>query len=170
MRVRRAVLLGVAQVSLATGVAVAQPAPERSPGSANALSGTPRLPRLELQYPSLLPLRSTFSTAPTPGYEMQMLPTFQHETVWWQSGALSLRSVTQAAPAFELDCTLGCQPLIERSAGAEARLQLGGRSASVVPSYHLFLRVDRHQAPSAASDARFRAARVQFGLAGLLDL
>ncbi|MGC4089619.1 MAG: hypothetical protein QM756_17375 [Polyangiaceae bacterium] len=150
------VLAGIASAR----VAHADPAPPPNP----------LWQRLELEFPLLRPLRFSFNAAPVAGYEQLALPTFRSESVWWQRGALSLQTFSQQAPAFELDCSVTCQPMLERTLGVEGRLELGGLGRAA-PATNLYVRAQSSQVfPSAAGTGRPRTfSLLSAGFGGLLD-
>ncbi|MFZ5893823.1 MAG: hypothetical protein ACOY0T_22370 [Myxococcota bacterium] len=135
-----------------------------APGAPNAWQ------RLELEFPILKPLRFSFDTTPTPGFEPLRLPTFRSESVWWEQGSLSLLSFSQVAP-LGIECSVTCQPMLERTIGAEGRLELGGLGRAV-PSTHLFMRAQNTQAYPALSGTGSKPTSyslVTAGFGGLLD-
>jgi hypothetical protein len=127
--------------------------------------------RLELKFPLLEPVRFSFSAASAPGYEMWRLPTYELDGIWFEKGAFSLHSIGRAAPAFELDCTLLCQPVLEQSMALEPRLAVGSFGPHV-PATWITLRAEHTQWMSVArgSSAQARGANViRAAVGGLLD-
>jgi hypothetical protein len=117
--------------------------------------------RLELTWP-LAPKRMSFSASeylPPLGAPVQL---FEADAVWWESGPLSIRTFGRVQEAFELECRLVCEPVIEQSLGLEARLELG--SAGVISEAHLFARSELVVMPQPQS------YRFKLGIGGLLDL
>jgi len=156
--------LGVAVLGVG-GVASADPVPS------GALGPAPSPTRLELELIPITPVRFSFSTA-SPGVEMLRLPTFDFDTTWYEAGRFSVHTFTRVALAPELDCSLTCQPMLERSVGLEPRLALGDLGPRV-PAVWLSARPQftRFTPTSPGSAARpVTSKRVFVGLSGLLDL
>lgn len=154
----------VAVATLTSPVADADP-PSRASGS---LRSAP--PRLELKLPFLAPLRFSFSSDPVPGFEALRLGTYRAESVWFEAGKLSLRTFGHVAPTLELDCALGCRPMLERVAGVELQLGLGGLGRTVPASY-LFLRGQSAHAGPLLTGAKAvqKSGLLSLGIGGLLD-
>jgi len=143
-----------------TGVAQADP----------TSAGSAPWQRLELTFPFLKPLRFSFNADPVPGYQALELPTFKAESVWWERGALSLRSFTEVAPALELDCTVTCQPTLARTLALEGRLGLGGLGRAI-PATHVYVRGQSTQvvAPAGGGFVQRSFSLLSAGYGGLLD-
>lgn len=148
-----------------------------TPGTATAdptsrPSSSPRtfFAPLELELPFLRPLRFSFSSDPVPGFESLRLGTYRTESVWLERENLSLRTFGHVAPSLELDCSLTCQPMLERVAGVEGRLGLGGVGRAI-PATYLFLRgQSSHVAPLVPGTRGLQKSNLlSFGLGGLLD-
>lgn len=157
-------------VGVALGVGATQIA-RADPLGAGPNPGGPSLwSRLELEFPVLKPLRFSFDGQAVPGFEPLRLPTFRSESVWFESGRLSLRSFTQVAPSLELDCSVTCQPMLDHTLGVEGRLQLGGVGPAI-PATYLYVRGQSTQvfptAPAARGAQKFGLLSAGFG--GLLD-
>ncbi len=164
------VLLVPSLVLLSAAALRAEPKSAADPAGADTLGHElPALgPRLELRWP-LSPQRVSFSLAQPIASADGPLQPYAAEAVWWSSGPLSLRSFDRVQQSFELDCRVTCQPVLERSLGVEARLELGG--GGVVPETHLFARGSLVQTPAAlAAVAPRNFGRFQLGLGGQLDL
>jgi hypothetical protein len=127
--------------------------------------------RLRLTFP-ITPLRFTFSEVRAIGLGAALGPTghFTAESVWLESGALSLRSRTESVESIGLDCTgLTCAPARELSVTGEARLDLGAPGGlRFVPDTHLYARYKRFANPGGGL-TKPRAGQLQLGLGGLLD-
>jgi hypothetical protein len=125
---------------------------------------------LELEFPVFKPLSFSFNPNAVPGFEALRLPTFRSESVWFQSGRLSLRSFSQVSPTTELECSFACQPVLERTLGAEGHLELGAAGRSI-PATYLYLRGQTTQAMPIVSGTRGpqKFGLVSAGLSGLLD-
>jgi hypothetical protein len=119
-------------------------------------------PRLRLTWP-LEPKQVSFNLGQPILSADGILQPYHLEALWLQRGPLELRSFQRVEQSVELDCTLTCQPVLERSVGVEARLKLGAPSRAV-PETHLFARGE-----SFVSALR-SGQRLTLGLGGLLDL
>lgn len=93
-------------------------------------------PPLRLTWP--LPLAFSFTGHESIAYADGPLATFRSEAIWARSGPFALKSFASAEQSVELDCRLSCQPVLERSFGIEARLDLGSMGA--LRDTHVFLR------------------------------
>jgi hypothetical protein len=153
-------------LSFASGRASADPS-----SVASARLGT-GWQRLELTLPFFKPQRFSFSAEPIPGFEALGLPTFKAESVWWQRGALSLRSFSEIAPALELDCSLSCQPALARTMAVEGRIELGGISRAI-PATNFYVRAQSSQVIPPAGSGTAMPVRsyklLSAGFSGLLD-
>jgi hypothetical protein len=127
--------------------------------------------RLRLTFP-VTPRRFTFSEVRPIGLGADLGPTrhFTAESVWLESGALSLRTRTESAESLGLDCSgVTCMPATELSITAEARLNLGSPAGlRVVPETYVYARY-KHLANPGGGFAMPRAGQLQLGLGGLLD-
>lgn len=129
---------------------------------APSLAPLPKVPELRLSWP-MRPLQVTYTESEVTGY-VAPLQLFRLESLWLQTPRFQLLSATTAERAFELDCRLTCQPVVNRAVELEARLKLPGASAAV-PSTYVSLRSSAgytSQAPRAAG-----LLRAAFG--GFLD-
>jgi hypothetical protein len=158
-------LWGVALVAV-THRAPADPVSNTTTGSVPVTT----VPHLVLEPPGLRPLRLSFSSASVPGYELAGLPTFSLDATWLESGPLGLHTFASVTPAFELDCSSLCQPMLERVGGVESRLALGAVGPHV-PDTWLYLGGGFKQftgaAPGSAAPAR-SGGFVRGGLGGRL--
>jgi hypothetical protein len=125
---------------------------------------------LELEFPVFKPLSFSFNANAVPGFEALRLPTFRSESVWFQSGSLSLRSFSRVSPTTELECSFACQPVLERTLGAEGHLELGAAGRSI-PATYLYLRGQTTQSMPMLSGTRGpqKFGFLSAGLSGLLD-
>jgi hypothetical protein len=127
--------------------------------------------RLRLTFP-ITPLRFTFSEVRPIGLGAALGPTayFTAESVWLESGALSLRTRTASVEAIGLDCAgLTCAPTTELSVVGEARLALGALAGSrVVPETYVYGRYQQFASPGGGL-AKPRPGRFQLGVGGMLD-
>jgi hypothetical protein len=98
----------------------------------------PPLPRLQLTWP-VAPLGFSFSQQEVGGYAIGPLQLFRAEALWLETPALRLLSVASAERAFELDCRLTCQPVVQRALALEARVPLP-RLGPVVSNPYAFIR------------------------------
>ncbi len=156
--------LGVAVLG-AGRVASADPVPSA------ALGPAPSPTRLELKLIPITPVRFSFSTA-SPGVEMLRLPMFDFDTTWYEAGRFSVHTFSRVALAPELDCSLTCQPILERSVGLEPRLALGN-VGQPIPAVWFSARpqLTQYTPTNTGSAARpLTSKRVFVGLSGLLDL
>ncbi len=119
-------------------------------------------PRLRLTWP-IQPKQVSFNLGRPILSADGILQPYRLEALWLQQGPLELRTFQRVEQSVELDCTLTCQPVLERSVGVEAKLKLGAPSRAV-PETHLFARGE-----SFLSALR-SGQRLTFGLGGLLDL
>ncbi len=139
----------------------AEPGARPDPAGADELGLPTRAPRFELAWP-LAPRRVSFTLASPITTADGVQQPFAAEVQWWSAGPVGLRSFETVAPSYELDCHVTCQPVLERTFGTEARVELGG--AGVVPATQLFARSALVQVPPRSF------SRFQIGLGGLLDL
>ena len=154
------VCIALALVSAAAS-AEGPPRPDRA-GADTLNAGLPfAMPRLLLSWP-LQPKRITFDPGQPISSANGVLQPYGFEVQWWQRGALELESFQLAEQSSELDCTLTCQPVIERSTGVEARLHLGG--ARALPETYFFTKGASFFSPVQSGQ------RLTFGLGGMLDL
>jgi hypothetical protein len=127
--------------------------------------------RLRLAFP-IQPLRFTFSEVRPIGLGAALGPTshFMAESVWFDRGALSLRTRAESVEGLDLDCSgLTCMPTKELSLTGEARFDLGALSGSrVVPETYLYARY-KHYANPGGGFVGSRPGQLQLGLGGLLD-
>lgn len=127
-------------VSFSTAGAVAQTAPPSlapPPIFVAPPLTLPHVPQLRLTLP-VRPLSVSFTQQVVTGY-VTPLPLFRYEALWLDRPHLQLLTATTAERAYELDCTLTCQPIVSRAVELEARLPLPGLGAAV-PKTYLFAR------------------------------
>jgi len=122
----------------------------------------PHVPQLRLTFP-IHPLSVSFTQQEVTGY-VAPLPLFRYEALWLDRPRLQLLTATTAERAYELDCTLTCQPVVSHAVELEARLPLPGLSAAI-PKTYLFARGSSYyNAQSARPVGLIRA-----GFAGFLS-
>jgi hypothetical protein len=134
------------------------------------LSLAPTFPNERLRLFPIAPLRFSFSEVRPVGAATWNGPTEQfiaEAVVWWESGRLSLRTVTSSLQSLELDCRLTCAPQRELTIGAEARVDLGG--AGAVPENYAYAGYKRFAAPGGSFTKR-GSTMISVGLGGALDL
>lgn len=98
----------------------------------------PPVPELRLSWP-ITPLRFTFTGTEVGGYRNGPLRLFRAESLWLRTPTFQLLTAGSAERAFELDCSVTCQPNVNHTLDIEARLAL----PPVVPGVaepHAFLR------------------------------
>jgi hypothetical protein len=130
----------------------------------------PPAPRLQLSWP-IQPLSFSFHGSEQGNYAAGPLRLFQTEATWLRLGRLSLVTTSAAERAFELDCRLTCQPIVNRSVAVEGRLQLF--STRAVPEAHAFARYETRWSDTGSASSSFSPARdglLRLGIAGQLDL
>jgi hypothetical protein len=130
----------------------------------------PPAPRLQLSWP-IQPLSFSFHGSEEGNYAAGPLRLFRAEATWLRLGRLSLVTTSAADRAFELECQLTCQPVVNRSMAVEGRLHLF--STRAVPEAHAFARFETRWSEAGSSPPRFSATRgglLRVGLGGLLDL
>lgn len=118
------------------------------------------VPRFQLLWPRLA-AHWSFSAIDARSTWNAPVPLYYGEAQWFQRGPASLWTVNYVEESSELECSLECQPVIERSVGAEARLELGGGGR--IPETHAFLRGDTLR------QRHLTSQRLRLGLAGTLD-
>ncbi|HVJ15495.1 MAG TPA: hypothetical protein VM686_08640 [Polyangiaceae bacterium] len=148
---------------LFSAIASAERPTRPDPAGADTLSAElPKvMPRLRLSWP-FEPRRVSFNPGQPFLSANGVLQPYRFEAQWWQSGPFELKSLHHVEQSSELDCSLTCQPVMERSTGVEARLQLG--SARALPETFLFAKGVSFFSPQRSGQ------RLTFGLGGLLDL
>jgi hypothetical protein len=140
---------------------------------ASALTPPSLLPpaqRLQLSWP-LRPLSFSFHGSEQGNYAAGPLRLFQTEATWLRLGRLTLLTTSAAERAFELDCRLTCQPIVNHSLAVEGRLHLF--STRAVPEAHAFARYETRWSNDGSASSVFSPARdglLRLGIAGQLDL
>lgn len=104
---------------------------------APSLAPLPQVPELRLHWP-VQPLGVSFSQGELKGFAAD-LQLYRLEALWLESPRVQLLSAASTERAFELDCRLTCQPVVNRAVELEARLKLPGLGESV-PSTYVSLR------------------------------
>ena len=97
----------------------------------------PAVPELRLSWP-ISPLVYRYSDNEVTGYA-RPLQLFRAESLWLAAPGLRLLTFTSSERAFELDCSLTCQPVAARSLGLEGRLLLPTASP-LVREPHVYVR------------------------------
>lgn len=145
----RALFLGV--VMLTSASARAQTAP------------LPPVPELKLKLP-VTPLQFSFQGAEVGSYQNLpggALPLYRAEALWLRTGALRLVTFGAAERAWELDCRLVCQPVVQSVLAVEARFALPSPHPALQET-HAFLRFSSARTPIVNSTAGV----VHAGIAG----
>ncbi len=152
-------------------IAVAWAAPARAqnvappPATAHAGVVLPPVPQLRLSWP-VAPLRFSFSGTEVTGYANGPLRLFRAESLWLETPAFQLLTATSAERAFELDCSLTCQPIAKYTFDVEARVPLLRSSPdATVTEAHAFLRSSSYY----TSQSAHRAGLLTTGIAGTLN-
>lgn len=140
------------------GLVLAAPVRAQQVGPAPPLSAPlllpsrlPPVPELRLSWP-IAPLKFTFIGTEVSGYRNGPLRLFRAESLWLRTPTFQLLTAGSAERAFELDCSVTCQPIVKHTFDVEARLSL----PPVVPGVadpHAFLRSSAYyttQSPRAA--------------------
>jgi hypothetical protein len=138
MRAALASLVGVALLGVALTADGAEPELSRPtfPDDLASRGLADTMPPLRLTWP--MPLAFSFTGHESVAYADGPLSTFRAEAIWARRGPFALESFASAERSVELDCRLSCQPVLERSFGIEARLDLGSMGA--LRDTHVFLR------------------------------
>jgi hypothetical protein len=113
------------------------------------------VPELRLQWP-IAPLDFNFTGTEVSGYRSP-LRLFRAESLWLRTPAFRLLTASSAERAFELDCTVTCQPVVKHTFDIEARLSLPPAMPGVVDP-HAFLRASSYYTTLNARGARLLTA------------
>jgi hypothetical protein len=160
-------------VSVASGASADEPLVTSIETEGPRLTRPSLLPpaqRLQLSWP-IQPLSFSFHGSEQGNYAAGPLRLFQTEATWLRLGRLSLVTTSAAERAFELDCRLTCQPIVNRSVALEGRLHLF--STRAVPEAHAFARYETRWSDTDSASSGFSPARdglLRLGIAGQLDL
>lgn len=124
----------------------------------------PPVPELRLSFP-VQPLHLSF----TPGEEVTSfsggpLQLYRLEALWLERPRLQLLTTATNDRAFELDCRLSCQAVVNRAFELDARVPLPGLGKAV-PSTYVFARSTTY---SSALSAR-PTGMIRAGFAGYLN-
>lgn len=137
----------------------------------------PAPPTFQAVFPSerltlwpVAPLRFSFSEVRPVAAATWNGPTnlFRAESVWFESGALTLRTIGEKVEGLGLDCqALRCAPETETSLAVEARIAIGG--TGIVPDNYIY---GRYKQVSGAGGSFLKpgAGIASFGIGGVLDL
>jgi hypothetical protein len=98
----------------------------------------PPVPELRLSWP-IAPLKFSFTSAEVSGYRNGPLQLFRAESLWLRTPAFQLLTASSAERAFELECSVTCQPVIKHGFDVEARLTLPALMPGVTDP-HAYLR------------------------------
>lgn len=120
--------------------------------------------RFQLELPIISkPLTIAWQVGSAPSYELLRWPTYDWQTSLLSRGPLEMSAFNRVKPAIELDClSTKCEPIQEKTVGAEMRVHVGGRGA--LPRNYLFLRREMVLSPIQ------NFTRLGVGIGGLLDL
>ncbi len=154
------VVLASAWVAPARAQNVAPP-----PAAAHGGVLLPPVPQLQLSWP-VAPLRFSFSGAEVSGYANGPLRLFRAESIWLETPGFQLLTATSAERAFELDCSVTCQPIVKYTFDVEARVPLLRSSPdATVTEAHAFLRSSSYYTSQRARSVGL----ITTGLAGTLN-
>lgn len=120
----------------------------------------PPVPELKLQFP-VQPLRFSFTGAELGSYQSGPLRLFRAESLWLKTPRLQLLTFGAGERAFELDCRLTCQPVVQTVLALEGRFQLPS-PAPALEDTHAFLRLSTARSPALPH----RAGLLHAGVAG----
>jgi len=130
------------------------------PARAQTAAVLPPVPEMKLQFP-VQPLHFSFTGAEVGNYQNGPLRVFRAESLWLQTPRLRLATFGAAERAFELDCRLTCQPVLQTVLALETRFLLPSPSAALTDT-HAFFRLSTTRSPVVPN----RAGLVHAGLAG----
>jgi hypothetical protein len=82
-----------------------------------------QVPELRLSWP-IAPLAYRYTDSEIGGYAGGPLQLFRAESLWLETRRFRLFTIASSERAFELDCTLTCQPVAARGLALEARFLL----------------------------------------------
>jgi len=147
-----------AALVISIGFVLAAPARAQQAGPAPPFSSAlpfpaklPPVPELRLSWP-IMPLRFTFTGTEVSGYRNGPLQLYRAEALWLRTPTFQLLTAGSAERAFELDCSVTCQPVVKHVFDVEARLALPPVLPGVTDP-HAFLRSSTYyttQSPRAA--------------------
>jgi hypothetical protein len=147
--------------SLAVFVLTAS-APARSQSAVPHRATLPTVPELKLSWP-IAPLSFTLSSQSLPQWGLSPITLYNAEALWLKRGPVELLTFGSTTRAFELDCRLTCQPMLQHGSGVEARLSLP--AVPFVQQPHAFVRYSRYQ----TSEVPRMGGVLHAGLAGAFD-
>jgi len=130
----------------------------------------PVFPSERLTLWPVAPLRFSFSEVRPVAAATWNGPTnlFRAESVWFETGALTLRTIGEKVEALGLDCqALRCAPETETSIAIEARVAIGG--TGVVPDNYIYGRY-KQVSGLGGGFSKPGAGIASFGIGGVLDL
>lgn len=123
----------------------------------------PAVPELRLAWP-ITPLAYRYTEAEIGGYRNGPLQLFRAESVWLRTPRFELLTYASSERAFELDCSVTCQPVAMRGLGLEARFLLPN-VMPLVSEPHVFV---RQSVMRSALSAR-SAGALHVGVGGFLN-
>jgi hypothetical protein len=145
------------------GLVLATPARAQQPGPAPPLISAllfpatlPPVPELRLSWP-ITPLRFTFTGSEVSGYRNGPLQLFRAESLWLRTGSFQLLTAGSAERAFELDCSVTCQPVVKHVFEVEARLALPPMLPGVTDP-HAFVRSSAYYTTQSTRGVRLLSA------------
>jgi len=137
----------------------------------------PAAPGAQAVFPSerltlwpVAPLRFSFSEVRPVAAATWNGPTnlFRAESVWFEAGALTLRTIGEKVEGLGLDCVaLRCAPETETSLAVEARVAIGG--TGVVPDNYVYARYKRVSGIGGGF-SKPGPGILSMGIGGVLDL
>lgn len=152
-----------AALGISLGFVLATPARAQEPAPAPPLIAAllfpatlPPVPELRLSWP-VAPLRFTFTGAEVNGYRNGPLQLFRAESLWLSTPRFQLLTAGSAERAFELECSVTCQPVIKHTFDIEARLALPPVLPGVTDP-HAFLRSSAYYTTQSARGVRLLSA------------
>jgi hypothetical protein len=123
----------------------------------------PPVPELRLKWP-ITPLAYHYTESEVGGYRNGPLQLFRAESLWLAPSRFRLLTYTSSERAFELDCSVTCQPVTMRGLGLEARWMLPD-VMPVVSEPHLVVRSSGMRSPLSAR----AVGTVHVGVGGFLN-
>lgn len=151
-----------AALVISMGLVLATPARAQEPPAPPLISALlfpaalPPVPELRLSWP-ITPLKFTFTGVEVTGYRNGPLQLFRAESLWLRTGSFQLLTAGSAERAFELDCSVTCQPVVKHTFDVEARLALPVAVPGVVDP-HAFLRSSAYYTTQSPRAARLLSA------------
>jgi hypothetical protein len=119
----------------------------------------PPVPELRLAWP-IAPLAYRYTESEVGGYRNGPLQLFRAESVWFEARRFKLLTYASSERAFELDCSVTCQPVAMRGLGLEGRFLLPNLTP-LVSEPHVVVRQSSMRSPLSARSTG--ALHVGFG-------